>query len=640
MEQVPAEEREGMSIEVGQDGYAPDARAIAAEVRRLISSGNPARAFEFVRDGLVHHPEDGELQYLRALALARGGSVANASSALLPCLEDQQLDDALRVEVLSLAGRLAKDRCIHAVTEVEKRAHATESAGHYDAAYAIGGDIYPGINAASMHVRAGNETTGRAIAAEVAAAGQQLIASTSDPDDYWSHATLGEAFLLTGDSDACHEHYGEAVRRAEGFFGDIAAMHRNVSLLAETIDVADDLFALFHQGSVVVFSGHMLDDPDRRALEGTYRFPADPEFEQAVRHELRARLDELDARIGYASIASGSDLIFAEEMLDRGGTLHVVLPFDLEDFLTTSVDFGLDGYLVYRERCSAVLARADVHYATRDAYLGDDTLFDYTNKILQGLGWIQAQSLGMVVTGLVVLDPHSAGKTGGAHSFLERWQTTGNPSNIIDLSLLGQAIAVEASQMDPGDRSHRREVTKIAESRQFRAMLFADVKNFSKLKEEQSPLFFQHFLNLVAQLVAESSTPMLFQNTWGDGLYLVFQEVTDCADFSLRLLEAVRSMNFEDVGLPGELGIRVGLHGGPVYRFLDPIINRENFFGSHVNMAARIEPVTPPGCAYMSEQFASLLALEQSEGLHCEFVGDTELSKGFGRLCLYNLVRR
>ena len=70
-----------------------------------------------------------------------------------------------------------------------------------------------------------------------------------------------------------------------------------------------------------------------------------------------------------------------------------------------------------------------------------------------------------------------------------------------------------------------------------------------------------------------------------------------------------------------ETKLRIGLHAGPVYRYFDPIIGKENFIGSHVNRAARIEPVTVAGCAFTSEQFAAVLAVEPHHEFVCEYVG-------------------
>jgi class 3 adenylate cyclase len=132
----------------------------------------------------------------------------------------------------------------------------------------------------------------------------------------------------------------------------------------------------------------------------------------------------------------------------------------------------------------------------------------------------------------------------------------------------------------------------------------------------------------------------MFQNTWGDGLFLVFGDAVDCADLALRLLEQFESMVWSDLGLPPDTALRVGLHAGPVYRGRDPIIRRESFFGTHVSRAARIEPVTPPGSAYASEQLAALLADLPGHDLVCDYVGIQALAKGFDRCALYRLRRR
>jgi class 3 adenylate cyclase len=94
------------------------------------------------------------------------------------------------------------------------------------------------------------------------------------------------------------------------------------------------------------------------------------------------------------------------------------------------------------------------------------------------------------------------------------------------------------------------------------------------------------------------------------------------------------------MGLPADTTVRLGLHAGPVYPQLDRLIGRHNFFGSHVNRAARIEPVTTPGCAFASEQFAAALVVEPGHAFVCEYVGVEALAKGYDRCPLYRLGRR
>ena len=55
-------------------------------------------------------------------------------------------------------------------------------------------------------------------------------------------------------------------------------------------------------------------------------------------------------------------------------------------------------------------------------------------------------------------------------------------------------------------------------------MLFADVAGYSKLPEREIPSFVRHFMGAVAELDATSPHRPVLKNTWGDAIYLVFEE--------------------------------------------------------------------------------------------------------------------
>ena len=97
--------------------------------------------------------------------------------------------------------------------------------------------------------------------------------------------------------------------------------------------------------------------------------------------------------------------------------------------------------------------------------------------------------------------------------------------------------------------------------------------------------------------------------------------------------------DWEKVDLPNDTNIRIALHAGPVYCAHDPIIQKENFFGAHVNRAARIEPVTTPGSVFVSEQTACLLATQGSKAFSCDYLGVMDFAKKFGSGALYRLRR-
>jgi hypothetical protein len=88
---------------------------------------------------------------------------------------------------------------------------------------------------------------------------------------------------------------------------------------------------------VFLFSGHMIDTPDRAEP----RFPADQESVAAG--AIAATLDAL--RIGKNDLAicggaCGGDLLFAEAALRRGCPLHLHLQFAEPEFLRASVAFA------------------------------------------------------------------------------------------------------------------------------------------------------------------------------------------------------------------------------------------------------------------------------------------------------------
>src|SRR5204862_6336733 len=58
--------------------------------------------------------------------------------------------------------------------------------------------------------------------------------------------------------------------------------------------------------------------------------------------------------------------------------------------------------------------------------------------------------------------------------------------------------------------------------RETHAMLFGDVKGFSRLTDDQLPRFIEVFLGGIAQVIERYRTDIRFANTWGDGLFLVF----------------------------------------------------------------------------------------------------------------------
>lgn len=626
-----------------------DPRLHRAFIRKLIGAGHPIRAYELVREGLREHKDDAHLKYLGALALARGGNVDQATFYNHELLATPGLDPGLEADALSLAGRLYKMQLMRARDAAERVELARQSRDYYREAYEKTREPFPLINWATMSLLGDDPVTAHRLATKVLAELGPRTRRAAKQQDYWHFATLGEAHLILGDLPSAVAAYTKAASYAKENVGDIGAMRLNARLLAQRKGLKKEEISL-NLGGVVAFSGHMIDHPTQWAGRDQ-RFPADPTLERMVGEAIGREIERLNATIGYCSAACGSDILFAEQMLARGAELHVVIPFDNTDFYRTSVDYGLDSMRDWRRRCEAVLVKAkQVHYATTEFYLDDDALFEFVTVITQGLAIIRADERGVDAYALLVRDNDSPWRRGGTSSFAEKWPKWCHAPVSIDLAALRTDAGILPVGTPDGDSRPTRAdgLSKPGgrPERQVKAMLFADVKGFSRLPDHKIPDFFFTFLNEVKRALADSRPGPVCKNTWGDGLYLVFDRVTDAAGFALQLLDRVKQVDWGALGLPRSTTVRIGMHAGPVFQRLDPILGKKNVFGSQVNRAARIEPVTTPGCVFVSEHFAAMLAVEAEQTTEpdrqfvCEYVGIEDLAKGYDRCALYRLTRR
>jgi len=607
--------------------------------RLLLKQGNPTVALELAARAVdaTFYPGDHDLLYCRPLALVNSGNPTRADLFVRKLLERDDLPQAIRIEALSLAGRIRKDLAARSADPSARLSRLRGALKYYDQAFELSGDTFPGINAATLSLLVGEKDRSRVIAVKVC---DSVLAALDQPGkdkDYWLLATLGEAYLHLGDITAAHGRYAQAVRLArEGYNdGDIASMLRQLRLLREHLPIGDDLLGLFRLGPVVVFAGHSIDRPG-----DTVCFPANPALEAAVRRAIKNELDALEANIGYYTPGCGSGILFGELMRARDAELHMVLPFAEPDFYTERLTYGLPEFESWQKRYEDLrgFLRVTRHFATSEEFLNDQVLYDFAGSFMQGLALTRAAQVGVEAIALVVQDPASLEVGGNLATFVNNWRRIKHELRTINLAALrDRLMPVTTLTETPRDRPPRP-----TPQRTVQAMLFADVAGFSGLPEPHLPEFFMRFLRIVEDQL--KATPASFQNTWGDGLYLVFGDVISCAAFALHLLERLERFDFGSLGFKlsedQQPGIRIGLHTGPVFEGFDAIIGRNNYFGSHVSRAARIEPVTAPGCAYVSEQFAAALAVAPGHDFLCEYLGLQPLAKSYDVCPLYRLTSR
>ena len=245
-----------------------------------------------------------------------------------------------------------------------------------------------------------------------------------------------------------------------------------------------------------------------------------------------------------------------------------------------------------------------------------------------GLAVLRTRHLGSEVEQVAVWDGGPATGVSGTALNVARWRQAGLPQTIIPCGSLEEEDVNDAPPV--AEAGHR----------VVRAMLFGDVKGFSKLNDAELPHFVSVLWGAVGQTLHRYDPFISFANTWGDGLFVVFEDVGQAARCALELQAAMKKLDLAAAKLPAHLALRVGGHLGPAYAALDPVLKKTNYFGAHVSRAARIEPVTPEECVYVTETFAAALEFECGDEFSCDYVGMTESAKKYGAMRMFLLHRR
>ncbi|MDH5763153.1 MAG: TRAFs-binding domain-containing protein [Nitrospinota bacterium] len=585
------------------------------QARELLKKGD----FVGVYDVAYKSLEDGEiadptLAHLAVLSLARSGATTQAEhlyrkvKALLPPTEEN----------LSLEARLYKDQFLKATDPATKTSLGKKARDLYLAAYRINKNYYPGINAATLSLIIGDKKSCHRLAREVLKLCNQNSVVYSG-EDYYVEVTRAEANLLLGNEDQIAPILSHACRSNAPDYGKLSTTWKQLSLICEYRGIATDCIEAIRPPTVVAFMG--------QTIHGMGKSPGiDPADEPMLREQIRNLLEQYNIKIAFGSLACGADLMVAEEILNQNGELNVILPFSREEFKRTSVSPAGPAWEAKFDR--ALKRAASVYQIVEDAYTGYDLLYEACSLQIMGLASLRSQTLGSQAYQIAVWNGQPSASPGGTAAAMQRWEGLGQKNLIIQVpeprSKGVAPLPVSASQ-------------KIELKRHMKAMIFADVKGYSSLKEKQLPQFVAKWFQHLEQIFNDHSGEILFANTWGDAIYLVIDSVSSAARVSLELTRIFSEEDLAELELPEDLGLRVAAHVGPIFEGYNPLTRKKEYFGTHVNKTARMEPCTPVGSVYVTEPFAALLSMEAAGAYRCEYVGNHPLPKNFGRIRMYHL---
>ncbi len=575
---------------------------VASYLRR---AGEPLLAYDVALEGLGLWPKDVLLRQLLGLALADLGCAEVACGVLEPLAREAHPDARALEETLGILARVYKDIALGTHDAARRRHWLRKAYRAYATAHQRTGGHWTGINAATVAMLLGLRGAARTLARKVSRRCRADIARRDAPasidDQYWLRATLGEAALIEGRLEEACDWYSRAVAAAPTAYRWIASSRRNAQLLARRLDQPwDSIARALPLPRVVVFAGHMIDRSGRPASC----------LADAIESELQAaiatRLDAIGPAICYASASCWADVLFLEAALERCYEALVVPPCEQGAFRSCGAGVATGKWAA---RLAVLIRRVHLFPPVTASRSRPGTVYcDFANRVLLGLARQRARELDAELIDLAADEILRSNAT-------VRHRTPPKQHVIAKRRVRGAIPAV-------------------------RALLFADVKNFSKMPEEMAAPFVTHVFGLVRRLARRHTIAPISRESRGDGFYLVFARVAQAGRFALVLSEHLRAVDWARIGLPADLTMRIALHAGPVLRTRDPVTGRTIYIGTHVNRVARIEAVTPPGQVYASQEFAALTALEHIRDFACHYVGQVPLAKRYGTFPMYHVRRQ
>ena len=221
--------------------------------------------------------------------------------------------------------------------------------------------FYSGINACTLrhlerHLGAEARHPASLASLEGGVAWSCQAALERQPEDYWTRASHAELAVLLETPEQVESAWREALAVANKDWFALDSSRQQLTILrdldfrpeavATALGVIESAIAAlevpWRPRRVFLFSGHMIDAPDRASP----RFPA--ECEAVAAAAIAAKLDELGLGADDLAIcggACGGDTLFAEAALRRGCRVRLHLQYREADFLRASVAFAGEAWV-------------------------------------------------------------------------------------------------------------------------------------------------------------------------------------------------------------------------------------------------------------------------------------------------------
>lgn len=592
-----------------------DASEVHKDINAYFRAGYYFIAFDAAMAALKNNPDDVSLKHVSVLSLLRGGALKAAETLF----KKFELATDTHEDVLALSGRIIKGR-IEELNDPSNLSLYADAAALYEQTYEQTRGGYSGVNAASLWYMAGDESRAKHLAQTILTSYERAEPEI-EVSNYYYHATRAECLFLLGNKRAAASALKDALEVDPDNHAARATTIKQFKMLAhgELPECAMPL----QLPPCVHYTGHLFYVGEPRSERSLTAAET-----QKLSADIKQMLEDSPSSLAFGALAAGADILFAENFLEKGVDLHLVLPVPIPDFKRLSVSpVGSE----WASRFDAIIPRAkSIRIILDDP--GDFDALDLRmgSLIAMGLTRLTAERLSADVQQFSVMDKYreDAHPT-GTQLDTKLWRDAGGQTQNIDW---------------PHPRQDKPSVPlPKSDRRAFRAMLFTDLKGYGGLPDRSLPDIVTQIFEPMAKKCRTLNVPPLQIKSWGDGLFLVFKTPLAAAEAAFEIMEAFNASVAAAIGDEmHDLSLRIGIHFGPVWERADPFTETPNLYGRHVTTAARLEALAVPGSICVSENFAAMLAMagHEAETLICDYAGRMKSEKEETIFPLYSLRQK
>jgi len=574
---------------------------IKSEIINAQKTGDYLREYDLAQAALELSPNDEFFQYCSVLALARCNAKQRALDSFYSYklhLSDSQYVRALEARILKDLAFLTLDKETLSTAAVTYHKEFIKTGGHYSA-----------INAATLYLLSGDHRQACELANSAIEISRQDLGS-----QYFPLTTQAEAYLLLNNQVEAKKLIGKAAKYNEKNLQTRARTHFQLKLICDYLKIETSILDPMLPDTVIYYCGHAFYN----------HCPLNKEDERELIQQIEAVVKTNHCSVAYGSLMAGSDIMFAESILKQGGELNVWLPFSIESFCEVSVRPAGEHWVKRFNDC--IKGANTVTCTTESEFLGDGSLFNFCSDVTMGMAIMRANSLHTKLMQLAVWDQNTTSKSRGTYSNILKWRRLGHRSEIIP-----------SPTIFPKQHLHKSNANYPVTIREPHAILFSDMRGYSKLCDRDILWYFNELQPALASVINEFRTEIQHLDTWGDAIFLVTEKASTAAKIAIALNNAIAEIDQSNLDLKDPLLMRIGLHFGPVYKLYDHLMQCFTYASKEVTKTARIEPVTPPGEIFGTEPFVAKLELEGEGWANFEYAGTISSAKNFGAFRMFHI---